>query len=260
MSRCRKRHSASLRRRRRRDHGSDRAGAIGRRRECRRNQRSGTNSAPRRSIQVSQGKCRDAADVNASCHRGATPLREAAQNGHKDVVVELLAHGARVDALRKTKTALIQQRGGSPNNNTFDLLLQRRSVDVSSLEGNTPLHLAAANATNEEVVEVMLVSGADVDATNAQGWTPLQLEVQESERRRDQAAEARSGPKHHRWRTNTASRRCRSRKHGRAGGAFDVRSRCRGRAWERCDSIASCQPFQALATRGRAAGVQLASE
>lgn len=42
------------------------------------------------------------ADVNAANYRGVTPLHVAAEGGHANLVVELLAHGARVDAFDLT--------------------------------------------------------------------------------------------------------------------------------------------------------------
>lgn len=59
------------------------------------------------------------------------------------------------------------------------LVLLRRRPDLSqerNVEGNTPLHLYAKNATNTDVLKIgmaMLDSGANADARNSAGETPL---------------------------------------------------------------------------------------
>jgi hypothetical protein len=59
------------------------------------------------------------------------------------------------------------------------LALLRRRPDLSqerNVEGNTPLHLYAKNATNTDVLKIgmaMLDSGANADARNSAGETPL---------------------------------------------------------------------------------------
>jgi cytohesin len=48
----------------------------------------------------------------------------------------------------------------------------RRVVKATDVEGNTPLHVAAASGW-PEVVKALLDAGADPNATNRAGWTPL---------------------------------------------------------------------------------------
>ncbi|KAG9398941.1 Ankyrin repeat domain-containing protein 39 [Aphanomyces cochlioides] len=46
---------------------------------------------------------KDGADVNFNDKMGSTPLKQASQNGHVDIVKELLSHGASIDAPNKVQ-------------------------------------------------------------------------------------------------------------------------------------------------------------
>lgn len=82
------------------------------------------------------------ADLHApgeeSYYRGNTPLHYAGDNPNPDVAAALLGAGAEVNAL--------------------------------SARGRTPLHEAAANASNPAVIDVLVAAGADV---NSNGYAPL---------------------------------------------------------------------------------------
>ncbi|MCY3808698.1 MAG: ankyrin repeat domain-containing protein [Gemmatimonadetes bacterium] len=82
------------------------------------------------------------ADLHApgeeSYHHGNTPLHYAGDNPNPDVAAALLGAGADANAL--------------------------------SARGRTPLHEAAANASNPAVIDVLVAAGADV---NSNGYAPL---------------------------------------------------------------------------------------
>ena len=52
------------------------------------------------------------------------------------------------------------------------LFLSGVSVDATDSEGNTALHLAAAN-DRPSAIGTLVKGGASVDAANQVGWTPL---------------------------------------------------------------------------------------
>ena len=85
------------------------------------------------------------ADLHApgeeSYHHGNTPLHYAGDNPSPDVAAALLSAGANVNAL--------------------------------SARGRTPLHEAAANASNPAVIDVLVAAGADVNALDSNGHAPL---------------------------------------------------------------------------------------
>jgi ankyrin repeat protein len=141
------------------------------------------------------------ADANFKDRDRCTPLHYAVRRGHKDVVELLIAHGADVNAkdirgetpLRKAErfgdkamVELLRQHGGSYNGGIHDAaskgdltkiktLLKDNPKLVASKEDehwNTPLHYAVREG-HRNVVELLLVNGADVSAKNKDGNMPL---------------------------------------------------------------------------------------
>lgn len=140
------------------------------------------------------------ASVKARDEEELTPLHCAAYKGHEDVVAFLLARGADVNArtvpdprpdqgswerdlgfrlgpgvtpLHEAVAAWYPVVGGNPN--VVGLLLAHGAeVDASDESGSTPLHYAAAQA-GRKVAEVLIAAGADVNARNKDGTTPLAI-------------------------------------------------------------------------------------
>jgi uncharacterized protein len=96
----------------------------------------------------------DSQTANGYSPDGFTPLGLAAYFGHTEVVRVLLASGANVKAVSK------------------------------NFLGNTPLHTAIAGSHNKHglgvpIVEMIIAAGADIDAPDAHGWTPVNLAAHE---------------------------------------------------------------------------------
>ena len=84
---------------------------------------------------------RSGADVNAQDNRGNTPLHTAALLDRSDVVAQLISYGAVVGVV----------------------------IDEGSFSGATPLH----KARSAHVVQLLIAAGADVNAPDSRGNTPL---------------------------------------------------------------------------------------
>ena len=56
----------------------------------------------------------------------------------------------------------------------LNLLEKGENVNATNAQGNTPLHYAVAT-DNAEIAKVLLEKGADINASNAMGWTPLKI-------------------------------------------------------------------------------------
>ncbi len=109
-----------------------------------------------------------------------TPLHlAAAHNPDPEVVSALLEAGADLnalggDGLREPPMSPLHHAGANPNPAVAATLLET-GADVSALSpsGRTPLHEAAASASDPAVIELLVAAGADVDARDNNGYTSL---------------------------------------------------------------------------------------
>jgi len=104
------------------------------------------------------------ADVNAKDEFGWTPLHYATANGHKEVTELLIAKGADLNVKEENGTTPLDQAEGE----TADLL--RKHGGKSGAEDSI---YVAARVGNIEAVKQHLAAGADVNAKNRGGVTPL---------------------------------------------------------------------------------------
>ncbi|HEX5243065.1 MAG TPA: ankyrin repeat domain-containing protein [Tepidisphaeraceae bacterium] len=119
----------------------------------------------------------DEMDVYARDKSGRTPLHWAAQSGHTETAKYLIDSGADVNARDEPFVAI------SAASKLIDQCVRRverlpwlrplmKNVINARYTGDTPLHCAAREG-RDEVVELLLKSGAEVDAADDHGRTPL---------------------------------------------------------------------------------------
>ncbi|ELR19139.1 Ankyrin repeatcontaining protein [Acanthamoeba castellanii str. Neff] len=134
---------------------------------------------------------RDAARalLSATDSRGWAPLHHAIQNGHIEMVELLLRHGADVDQLlvsgtqRETPIALAitaAHTAHTAHTHYVDIVraLLRHHARLESIAGNPEavgaMHAACAVGALDEVVDLLLAAGADINARlSGDGRTPL---------------------------------------------------------------------------------------
>ena len=115
------------------------------------------------------------ADVNAG--DDWTPLQEAAYNS-KEMVALLLAKGAGIKTGKWTALHCALDAG------RFDivelLLVKGADANVTDGEGRTSLHIAASYAASRhpKIVELLISNGADIDAKDNNGKTALSYAVE----------------------------------------------------------------------------------
>ncbi|KAK7967599.1 AGC PKA kinase [Apiospora aurea] len=155
--------------------------------------------------------CEGSYNIDAQDSQGTTALHLAAQQGHTALLESLLARGARADlANEKGYTALIWAGRNGHTASITPLLLAHRNILTHDVEGWTALDWAitgrhydtakvllahysqasevarlnkslmlAAEAGNDEAVEILLSKGADVNGIDEEGSTALDFAVSE---------------------------------------------------------------------------------
>lgn len=112
------------------------------------------------------------ADVNAAGGR-ATPLEMAACNGHRRVAELLISRGAKLDLFTSAGLGRVDRVRASIDQD-------KNCAHATHRDGGTPLHWAV-RAGQKDVVELLLRSGADVNANVEGQWlflgTPLHVAV-----------------------------------------------------------------------------------
>ncbi len=120
-------------------------------------------------------------DPNAREPGGRTPLYNAAETGHSQNVHLLLGAGAKPDSMRANQsTPLIVaiQRG---HTQTAAVLLEHGALFDAALPGcsrRVLVEAAQSNLCEPALLEMLIAAGADVNAADGRGITPLQAAAQ----------------------------------------------------------------------------------
>jgi len=117
----------------------------------------------------------DPALLGALDERSCTPLHRAAGQGRLEVVEDLAARGADVEAANFGGDRPLHSAAGCGSVDVVQFLIKNRAdVRAKNNVGQTPLFYAAANG-QVKAAELLLAAGAAINAKDRQGWTPLLL-------------------------------------------------------------------------------------
>ena len=120
------------------------------------------------------------AHTSAQDITGATPLHEAVRYGDTDIAKALLESGADVNAednLGKTPVMLVIPED---KREAMYRILIEHAADVAKKDayGDTVLHTATMTSLTPSILELLVAGGADVNARNKDGVSPLLIAVQ----------------------------------------------------------------------------------
>ena len=116
------------------------------------------------------------ADVDTEDNTGRSPLHLASREGNMAIVKMLVEAGADVSATDNEGDTCLAMAAQLGHTETVRYLVGLKDVDVSSADQKqlTALH-KAVDEGHVDVVQVLIDAGADVDAKNDKGRTPLHL-------------------------------------------------------------------------------------
>ncbi|MHC4660276.1 MAG: ankyrin repeat domain-containing protein [Planctomycetota bacterium] len=133
-------------------------------------------------------------DINSKNRLGSTPLHYAASNGHKDIVDFILSKGVDVNVKDYERDTPLHFAAVNGQLDVAKFLISKGAgVNLATSDGNTPLHYASTGHSYDiialrwarrteywsdldgylDVIKLLLDSGAELNAENTVGETPL---------------------------------------------------------------------------------------
>ncbi len=104
-------------------------------------------------------------------------MHKAAEGGRRGALRLLLSHGANLEAPRQTDGATPLHLAAYTGHGDVCAQLVREGADVESRtpKGQSALHFAAmaGDVGDLNAVDMLVRHGADIDAQDAMGWTPV---------------------------------------------------------------------------------------
>jgi len=119
--------------------------------------------------------------LNDYSHDGFTALGLAAFFGHRNIVLELVARGAQVNAISQNSMKVMALHSAVAHRHTeiADILLANGAdVNAKQQDGFTPL-LEAVHNSQLDMIELLLQRGANVTLAKDDGQTPLAIAQEE---------------------------------------------------------------------------------
>ncbi|XP_065576364.1 uncharacterized protein LOC136037570 [Artemia franciscana] len=116
------------------------------------------------------------ANVNIKCNN-VTPLISAIKKNHKEIVEVLIANGANINAICGMPSVVIDLKAKEKVNPMNPIKVNPSKILHPEDNPLAPIHFAAVNGYTD-IINLLIVSGASVNAVTDLGVTPLYLAAQ----------------------------------------------------------------------------------